>query len=87
MNFTLAWQPEAEDQLADLWASATDRAMVTWAAREIDQRLGRDPLDQGEQRDGTDRLLFVPPLAVLFRVDVQTHRVYVVSVAWSGRPI
>ena len=87
MNFTAEWQPEAEDQLAALWTAATDRAMVTWAARQVELLLGRDPLGQGEERGDDDRLMFLPPLAVLYRVDGTARVVRIVSVGWSGRPV
>ena len=86
MNFAVEWQPEAEDQLAALWASATDRDLVTAAARQIDRILGHDPASAGESRGGAERILFHDPLAVLFRVDEPARRVQVTSVGWSGRP-
>lgn len=87
MNFTVEWQPEAEDQLADLWASASDRAAVTDAARRIDRMLGHDPLSMGESRDGPVRVLFVSPLGVLYRIDEPAQMVRVASVGWPGRPV
>ena len=87
MNSTVEWQPEAEDQLAALWAAATDRAAVTAVARQPDQMLGHDPLAAGESRGGADRILFVPPLSAFYRVNEPGRLVQVVSVGWSGRPV
>jgi hypothetical protein len=71
--------------LADLWNNAPDRAAVTAAANEIDARLARDPLSQGEGREGATRILFVEPLAVLFEVDTAARRVTVFDV-WRWPP-
>jgi plasmid stabilization system protein ParE len=87
MNFSVDWLPEAEDQLTALWTAASDRAAVTAAARRIDQMLGHDPSNAGESRDRSERLLFVPPLGVLFRIDEPARLVRVTSVGWSGRPV
>ena len=73
--------------MAALWAGATDRAMVTWAVEQIDRLLARDPLGQGESRSGDDRILFVPPLAAMYRVDVANRTVRVFSIGWSGTPV
>ncbi len=87
MNYAVRWTPEAEDQPAGLRVAATDRSAVTTAARRVDQLLGLDPTAQGEQRDGDDRLLFVPPLSVLFRVVTSARAAWVIAVGWSGRPV
>ena len=84
MNYTVEWVPSAEQRLAQLWISAPDRQAVTDAANEIDFRLERDPLNEGESRSGVRRLLFVPPLAVYFDVDDDRHEVWV-RVVWRTR--
>jgi len=63
MTYTVTWTPDAEQELAAIWLQAANRAAVTRAAHEIDQRLGRDPLSEGESRSGIRRILFVWPLA------------------------
>jgi hypothetical protein len=65
--------------------NAPDRNAVTAASRAIDVRLGHDPLSQGEAREGNLRILFVPPLAVLFEVELDDCRVTVLDV-WHYSP-
>jgi hypothetical protein len=68
MKFTVVWKPSAEAMLAHLWNTAPDRNAVARASDVIDALLGRDPLDVGEGRSDTMRVLIVPPLAVHFDV-------------------
>ena len=85
MNYTVEWLPSVLRDLADLWNNAPDRAAVTAAADEIDTRLARDPLSQGEGREGATRIFFVEPLAVLFEVDTVARRVIVFDL-WRWPP-
>ena len=87
MNFVVLWLPAAENQLAALWTAATDQAAVTAAAHRIDQQLGRDPLNVGEERPPSRRILFDPPLGVVYEVDTAGRLVWVVSAGWSGGPV
>jgi hypothetical protein len=41
---------------------------------------------RGESREDDVRILFDPPLAVLFVADVDVGVAYVVSAGWSGEP-
>jgi plasmid stabilization system protein ParE len=68
MKYTVIWRPSAEADLADLWIEATDRAAVTQAAAEINRMLTADPLNAGESRSGSDRIVFIPPLMALVEV-------------------
>ena len=65
---TVIWSPSAEQELAQIWNDASDRALVSEAANEIDAALARNPLNFGEARRGITRVAFVKPLAVLFDV-------------------
>jgi hypothetical protein len=80
MNYTVEWVPSVLSDLADLWNNAPDRAAVTAAANAIDVRLARDPLSQGESREGNTRILFVPPLAVVFEVDTARRHVRIFGI-------
>jgi hypothetical protein len=80
MNFTVIWVTKAEQELAALWLAATDRAAVTQAAHEIDQRLRSDPTSEGESRAENQRVTFVPPLGVLFEIDDGDRKVFVLQV-------
>jgi hypothetical protein len=84
MNYTVIWDPDAEQELARIWMSAPDPAAVTVAAHRIDQSLGRDPGGSGESRDEPLRILLVPPLGVYYEVD-EDRRVVEVGKVWRFR--
>jgi hypothetical protein len=80
MNYTVVWQPPALATLAKLWTDGPDRNAVAAASDSIDARLARDPLSQGESRDGPHRILFVAPLVVDFEVREAERTVLVLCV-------
>ena len=80
MNWTVEWVPVAQNRLAAIWVSASDRGAITAAANAIDARLQRDPFAESESRTGSLRVTFEAPLGVLFRVKEPQHRVTVVLV-------
>ncbi|MCI0461372.1 MAG: hypothetical protein L0Z62_30860 [Gemmataceae bacterium] len=80
MKWMVDWVPSAERDLADIWNNAPDRADVTAAANTIDTLLARDPLGEGEAREGSLRILFIEPLAVYYNVDEGDCRVTVHAV-------
>jgi hypothetical protein len=84
MSYRVDWAEEAEQQLAAIWTTASDRTAVTVAARRIEERLHINPLVHGEARDDFDvRILFDDPLGVVYRVDIFARTVIVVSVGLS----
>ena len=56
MLYTVIWQPNAENRLAQIWLDADDRSVVTEAANEIDGRHRNDPKSFGESRSGRTRV-------------------------------
>jgi hypothetical protein len=86
MTFTVTWTRHALRQYLALWTAATDPDVVDAASLRIDQTLSTDAHQQGESRTDPIRILFDPPLAVLFVADVDVAVAYVVSVGWSGQP-
>jgi hypothetical protein len=84
MRYSVIWKPEAEHLLAELWMNSPDRGSITAAAREIEQRLQAAPENEGESRPDDRRILFAPPLAVLFRVYPARRLVHVLGV-WMFR--
>lgn len=84
MRFSVVWKAGAEQELTRLWLGSRFRSDFTDAASSIDESLQRDPVTAGESRDGSLRILFVPPLAVLFEVDVAARVVDVIHV-WRVR--
>jgi hypothetical protein len=80
--FQVEWLQAALDELTQLWtqADSTLRSALTAASHEIDQRLKRDPMNEGESRAHGRRITFVPPLAVTFRVEADGRTVTVVEI-------
>ncbi|WP_439627172.1 hypothetical protein [Gemmata sp.] len=84
MKFIVNWTRAALARYLDLLTSATDPDAVDAASLRIDQTLSVDAHLQGESRAGEFRILFDPPLAVIFVADVDIGLAYVVAVGWSG---
>jgi hypothetical protein len=80
--YDVRWVRSAENALADLWIRTEDRNAVTAAVQQIDQALADTPDNQGESRDHGRRILLVPPLGVIFHVDLVRHNVRISDV-WS----
>jgi hypothetical protein len=61
--------------------------VLTQAVSEIERRLGTEPLTAGESRDGEERVLIVPPLAVTYEPFSRDGVVIIYAVHLrSGRP-
>ncbi len=86
MNYTVVWQPTAENQLATAWVDATDRGAVARASDRVDRVLAVDPAHEGESRDRGRRLVFVPPLAVTYEVIEDDKLVRILRVRLRERP-
>jgi plasmid stabilization system protein ParE len=81
MNYSVHWTPVAENRLASIWLSASDRNEVTQAAHQIDLRLQSDPLHTGESRQSSVlRFTFEPPLGIEFEVIEDDKKVRVLTV-------
>jgi len=88
VNFMVEWHPDAQQDLAAIWLTATDRNAVTAAAHAIDQTLGVDPDTVGRAVFDTIREYHYSPLGVEFEVIHADMRVWVLAV-WdinTGRP-
>jgi hypothetical protein len=84
MRYNVRWKPATEQQLAQIWNDATDKAAVALAADAFDAALQRDALQVGESRTGRTRIAFAQPLAFLFDVYPDTRQVEVFDV-WRTR--
>ena len=80
--FRLRWHQDAVSNLATFWTDSDSelRRQITEASRELDIRLQRNPLTEGESREGDHRILFLPPLVVEYRVDQVDQVVYVLNI-------
>jgi hypothetical protein len=74
----------AVSQLKAAWNEADDALQQTLLAAmyDLDRRLQTNPREQGESRQGTTRILFLAPLAVVFEVDEEKKMVRMVR-AWA----
>lgn len=74
---------QAIESLARAYLSADavgNASAVTAAMAEADRLLAANPSDVGESRQGTDRVLILPPVVVEFEVFAD-ERIVVVTVA------
>lgn len=60
MRYTVCWTQLAENDLADIWLKAFDRAAVTDAANRVDRILEQDALAAGAIREDSNHHLIVP---------------------------
>ena len=86
MNYRVVWKKDALKQLAEAWNAATDRQAVTTAADRVDSLLGRSPAELGESRSRSRRILFEPPLVLVFEILEGDKKVRVVHVRLRERP-
>lgn len=82
MRYTVSWMPPTEGQLATIWMNAIDRNAVTEAMYELEERLAKDPENEGESRAGDERITFELPLSVLFRVFPDDMKVEVYTIGY-----
>jgi hypothetical protein len=68
MRFTVVWDDAALNELAQVWMASPTRDAVTDAAGRVDLLLADDPDLQGQEFYG-DRLLSVPPIQIVCRVE------------------
>lgn len=67
------WEASALAELADAWlkGDSGDRRLIVEAAAEIDRQLLKSPETAGESRSDDERISFVSPIGVLFRVETE----------------
>jgi hypothetical protein len=68
MKYTVVWKPAAENELAAIWNTASDRAAVTAAADAIEKSLRIDPVLRGETNTATTRVMIESPLLVKYKI-------------------
>lgn len=81
MKFTVGWTPAAEQELLRFWLAARDRLSIDEAVQTIELQLATDPMNAGESRVGTVRVLIVEPLSVVFSVRVEDRFVKVIEIS------
>ena len=68
-RFTVIWRREADNELAEVWLQARDRAAVSNASGAIDRALAEDPAEKGTPAGRGFFTLVIEPLAVLYAVN------------------
>jgi hypothetical protein len=84
--FSIYRDHSAMTALKEVWEQAEPelRDAILRATSRVDKELQRDPLRQGESREGGTRILFAAPLAVVFEVDEAKKLVRVLR-SWAFR--
>ena len=76
-RFTVVWEPEAYDDLADIWLHASDREKIVSVSESIDLELTVDPFWKSVELSEGLRALNLPPLRILFSVNLKDRLVEV----------
>lgn len=87
MTYRVFWSPLAELQLEGILRQRADDPQIVAAARALDSRLARKPLDVGESRYDNVRIGFELPLAVQYEVLEDVRTVIVYDVWWINRKL
>ena len=82
-RFTVTWNELAIAELTKAWLASSDRKRLTDAVTAIDAALLHDPELKGIDFYG-DRLLVVPPLAVVYVVHASDRKVEVLLVWYAA---
>ena len=83
MTHTVVWAESAAEELAAIWLAASDRDVVTAAARDVDEMLRTMPAEAGESRSHGRRILIGGPIAVTFEIRAADRLVKVLD-AWRS---
>jgi hypothetical protein len=84
--FSIFRSHDAQAPLRQAWEQGDDtlREAICRASQDLDQRLSRDPHEQGESREDQSRILFEAPVGVLFEVDQDNMLVRILR-SWAFR--
>lgn len=80
MRYTVTWQDETLDDLAEVWMAASNRRAVQQSVDEIDRILANDPETHAESPGEGLYKLTMHPIRVLFEVRAQDRIVEVVRI-------
>ena len=82
MNYTVIWEPRAENDLTNAWLAATDQLAVTNAAHRLDLALERHPLVIGLPRNSSvNRTAVDLPLGIDYEI-IEDDKIVRVIRAW-----
>jgi len=80
MKWTVTWVASAQNQLADLWVTATDRGAIADASNALDSMLRLNPFGVGESRSNNNRVAYLSPLGITYDVHDEDRIVKVLAV-------
>lgn len=82
MRYTVIWKPAALGKLAEIWLEASNRDSVNEAVRQIDSFLERSDPAFGEDYFRGTRMIVAPPLVVVYSIEHDDYRAFVLAVAY-----
>lgn len=83
IRYTVVWHRRAEDDLAEIWLTASDRDAVTAAAGQADTMLSEDPELRGTRISPRAFELYLAPLYFMYQVSQPDRLVRIFSVIHS----
>jgi hypothetical protein len=83
-RYTVICLKEPENNLAALWIQGPDRAAITAAQHQIDQKLAADPETHGKHLAEGLWVLEIPPLKAFFEIHELDKQVIITSIHRSS---
>jgi hypothetical protein len=89
MSFRVIWRKRTVERLDTLtflaYELGRDGDEIRQATAEINARLGTNPSTEGESRDGSERVLIVHPMTVIYEVFEATRVVMIYAAVYYPR--
>ena len=76
-RYTVIWQADALDDLADIWLESSNRDRIVSVAESIDLELAVDPFWKSREMSEGLMELVLPPLRILFVINEEDRQVKV----------
>jgi hypothetical protein len=84
VSFTVGWEPDAQTELHQLWATLPNPAAVRSAAETSERLLANDPVSNGQLLSEDLWKLIVPPLALYYTIDSARRHVQITDIFAIG---
>ena len=84
MTYRVLWRDGVANALLVQMIRAANKPSIFSSAREIERLLSQTPGSIGESRGSLGRILYVRPLAVVYKIDEPNKIVYVERLQWVG---
>ena len=87
MRYSVAWLPQAEQDLSELWMAAPHKAQFAEVVDQLEIRLSQNPQAVGESRDSMNhRVAIEPPVGILFDLFPGDRLVQITHIGWLPPP-